>query len=99
MWEISRQLISQLAQVRIGHCYREANYFARQLISQLAQVRIGHCYREANYCADFLVRTGALQVSSFILYQDPPVDLLELISSDKAGMCCNRTIPELAVSL
>jgi len=72
---------------------------SRQLISQLAQVRIGYCYREANYCADFLARTGALQASGFILYQDPPVDLLELISSDKVGMYCNRTIPELAVSL
>ncbi|KAK4590598.1 hypothetical protein RGQ29_020951 [Quercus rubra] len=60
--------------------------FLIQLISQLAQVRIGHCYREANACADFLARKGALQASSFILYQDPPVDLLELISSDKLGL-------------
>ena len=71
----------------------------RQLISQLAQVRIGHCYHEANYCADFLARKGALQDCSFILYQDPPVDLLELISSDKDGMYCNRAVPELAASL
>jgi len=77
----------------------EINTFCGKSAAQLAQVQIGHCYREANYCADFLARTGALQASSFILYQDPPVDLLELISSDKVGMYCNRTIPELAVSL
>ena len=57
----------------------------------------GHCYREANACADFLARKGALQASSFILYQDPPVDLLELISSDKLGLYCNRVIPALSV--
>ena len=71
---------------------------ARQLISQLAQVWIGHCYREANACADFLARKGALQASSFILYQDPPVDLLELIISEKLGLYCNRVIPALSVS-
>ena len=70
---------------------------ARQLISQLAQVCLGHCYREANACADFLARKGALQASSFILYQDPPVDLLELISSEKLGLYCNRVIPALSV--
>lgn len=67
----------------------------RQLISQLAQVQIGHCYCEANACADFLARKGALQASSFILYQDPPVDLLELISSNKLGLYRNRAIPEV----
>lgn len=53
-----------------------------QLVSQLDQV----CYREANSCADYLARKGALHASNFILYQDPPVDLLELISSDKSGL-------------
>ena len=71
----------------------------RQLISQLPQVWIGHCYREANYCADFLARTGAMQASSFILYQDPPVGLIELIRLDKDGMCCNRVILEPAALL
>ena len=47
----------------------------RQLISQLGQVRIGHYYHEANFCANFLARKGALQDCSFIMYQDPPLDL------------------------
>ena len=61
-----------------------------------AQVRIGHCYREANYCADFLARAGAMQASDFILYQDPPVGLIELLRFDKDGMFCNRVIPDPA---
>ena len=62
----------------------------RQLISQFGQVRIGHCYREANFCADFLARKGALQDCCFCVYQDPPVDLLDLISADKESVFCNR---------
>ena len=55
-------------------------------------VQIGHCYREANSCVDFLARIGSCQNSDFILYNDPPVDLLELLSSDSAGLCCNRLV-------
>ncbi|XP_075645075.1 uncharacterized protein LOC142616073 [Castanea sativa] len=70
-----------------------------KLISQLAQVLIGHCFREANSCADYLARKGTLQDSSFIVYHDPPVDLLELIHSDKAGLFCTRVITEPSVPL
>lgn len=40
----------------------------------------------------------ALQDGSFIWYQDPPVDLVELITY-KDGMYCNRAIPDLAACL
>ena len=62
----------------------------RQLIFQFGQVRIGHCYHEANFCADFLARKGALQDCCFCVYQDPPVDLLDLISVENEGVFCNR---------
>ena len=47
----------------------------RQLISQIAQVRIDHCFREAYMCADLLARFGTKQDRTFVLYNDPPVDL------------------------
>lgn len=79
----------------------DANRFAmpliddcRQLISQIAQVRIGHCFHEANSCANLLARIGSSQDRTFILYYDLPVDLLELLSSDKAGLYYNRIITE-----
>lgn len=62
------------------------------LISQIAQVRISHCYREANICADFLARLGTKQDRSFVLYNDPLVDLWELLSSDRDGLYYSRTI-------
>uniref|UniRef100_A0A7N2MG54 AP2/ERF domain-containing protein n=1 Tax=Quercus lobata TaxID=97700 RepID=A0A7N2MG54_QUELO len=55
-----------------------------ELEGAIPHVRIGHCYREANSCGDFLARIGSCQNSDFILYNDPPVDLLDLLSSDLA---------------
>ena len=66
----------------------------RQLISQIPQVRIGHCFREANSCADFLARIGSFQNRDFILYNDPPVDLKELLSSDSVGLYCNILVSD-----
>ena len=71
----------------------------RQLISQFGQVWIGHCYREANFCADFLARKGALHDCCLCVYQEPPVDLLDLISVDKEGVFCNRAVPAIVSSL
>ena len=70
----------------------------RQQISQFGQVQIGHCYREVNFCADFLAKKGALQDFCFCVYQDPLVDLLDLISADKEGVFCSRAIPVVAGS-
>ena len=58
----------------------------------LAQVQIEHGYREANSCADRLARIGTDQENLFILYHDPPMDLLELLSSDKNGLYYSRSI-------
>ena len=64
----------------------------RQLLSQIAYVWIAHCFREANLCADFLACVGTKQDRNFVLYNDPPVDLWELLSSDKEGLYHNRSI-------
>ena len=64
----------------------------RQLISQIAQVWIVHCFCEANLCADCLARIGSVQERPFILYQDLPVDLLELLCSNRSGLYVNRTV-------
>ena len=69
----------------------------RQLISRIPQVRIGHCYREANYCVDFLAKIGSAQTREFTLFNDPLVDLEELISSYAVGMYHNRLLSELSL--
>ena len=70
----------------------------RKLISSTPQVRIGHCYREANSCADFLTKMGSAQIREFILFNDLPVDLEDLISLDAVGMYHNRLLSELSFS-
>ena len=67
----------------------------RHLISQIGQVRISHCFREANSCADFLARLGSHQDSSFVLFHDPPVGLLDLLSLDGAGLSHSRVCSDL----
>ena len=69
----------------------------RKLISRIPQVRIGRCYREANSCADFLAKMGSAQNREFILFNDPPVDLEELISLDAVGIYHNRLLSELSL--
>ena len=63
-------------------------------MSQIGQVRISHCFREANSCADFLARLGTHQDSCFVLHHDPPVDLLGMLSPDRAGVYHIRSIPD-----
>ena len=70
----------------------------RQLISQIGHVRIRHCFREANTCADFLAWLGSHQDSTFVLFHDPPVGLLDLLSSDRAGMYHSRYAFDLPCS-
>lgn len=66
----------------------------RQLISQIAQVRIVRCFCEANSCTDCLARIGSVQERPFLLYQDLPVDLLELLCSDRFGLYVNKTVAD-----
>ena len=64
----------------------------RQLIFRIPQVQIGHYYHEANSCADFLARIGSSLNRDFILYNDLPMDLQELLSADSASFYCNKLL-------
>ena len=70
----------------------------KQLKSQIGHVRIRHCFCEANTCADFLARLGSHQDSTFVLFHDPPMGLLDLLSSDRAGMYHSRYASDLPCS-
>ena len=47
-------------------------------------------------CADKLSRLGLLQSVDFVLFSNPPMDLLPLIEVDKCGLYTNRVCPEVA---
>ena len=71
----------------------------RSLMAQLPRVQIKHCFREANRCADGLARLGAKQSGDFLLFNCPPVDIIDLFNFDANGLYLNRLCPELVFSL
>ena len=66
----------------------------RQLVTSFSQHRIRQVYLEANSCADRLANLGCAQVSNFILFSSPPVDLLNVFEADSQGLYSNRLCPE-----
>lgn len=53
-------------------------------------VRIRHVYREANRVADRLANMGVEQAEAFIVYDDPPASIRELLLADVMGVTTPR---------
>jgi len=63
------------------------------LVSQIPQTRIKHYYREANRCADRLARKGVELNESLVVYDNPPLDILNVVEADIRGACLDRLCP------
>ena len=50
----------------------------RHLISLFQNVRIKHCFQQANQCADGLARMSFRLNADFLIYDSPPVDILDV---------------------
>ena len=55
-------------------------------------VQIQHCYREANKCADTLARRGALLPQDFVIFLEPPTEVLFLLSLNVSGLYSDRVV-------
>ena len=66
------------------------------LVSQIPQTKIKHCYREANRCADRLARKGAELNESLAIFDNPPLDILNVVEADIKGACLDRLCPEFS---
>ena len=62
----------------------------RQLITRFHQVRIKHCFWQANQCADGLARKSFRMIADFLIYDSPPVDILDVFEGDLNGMYSYR---------
>lgn len=62
----------------------------RQLASQIPRIRFKHYYREVNSVANRLARKGSKQNADFILFENPPVDLLAIFNYDLVGLYLSR---------
>jgi len=49
-------------------------------------VQIQHCYQEANKYADTLARRGELLPQDFVIFLEPPAEVLFLLSLDVTGV-------------
>ena len=54
----------------------------RNLLSEIPNKQIVHIYREANQCADALVKLGASNVDSFVIFLYPPPGVESIIVSN-----------------
>ena len=57
----------------------------RQLITQFQNVRIKHCFRQANQCADGLARMSFSMNVDLLIFDSPPVDVLDAFEGDLMG--------------
>ena len=64
----------------------------RNLLSEIPNKQTFHIYREANQCADALVKLGASNIDSFVIFLYPPPVVESIIVSNKASLRCNRLI-------
>ncbi|XP_030939536.1 uncharacterized protein LOC115964342 [Quercus lobata] len=63
----------------------------RKLLSCFQQIQIKHCYRQANRCADLLAKMGVEQEIDFLIFLNPPVDVLQILQDDRIGLYVNWT--------
>ena len=62
----------------------------RNLVREIPNKQITHVYRKANQCADALAKLGASNLSSFVVFLNPPPVVESIIASDRANLLCNK---------
>ena len=66
----------------------------RHLISLFQNVRIKHCLRQANQCADGLARMSFSLNADFLIFDSPPVDIIDVFKGDLSGRSFIRACTE-----
>ena len=63
----------------------------RQLITRFQNFRIKHCFRQANQCADVLARMSFSLNDDFLIFDSPPVDVIDVFEGDLIGRSFPRS--------
>ncbi|KAJ1440044.1 Ribonuclease H domain [Sesbania bispinosa] len=90
-WSDSQTTVN-LILMDVSHFHLFANLVKeiRGLLNRDWVVSINHKVCESNMCADFLAKKGAEETSSFCILQDPPDEMLALLSADALGIFYTR---------
>ena len=68
----------------------------RILITKFYQICIKHCFQQANQCADGLAKKSLRMVADLLIYDSPPMDILDILERDLNGMYFFRICPYLS---
>ena len=66
----------------------------RQLITRFQNVRIKHCFRQVNQCADDLARMSFSLNADSLIFDSPPVDIIDVFEGDLSGRSFIRSCTE-----
>ena len=68
----------------------------RILIIKFHQIPIKHCFRQTNQCADGLAKKSLRMTADLLIYDSPPVDILDVFEGDLNGMYSFRICTDLS---
>ena len=71
----------------------------RLLSSHFSWIEFNHCFREGNRVADTLAKMSFNQEVDCMVFNSPPVDVLNVFEDDFYGVCLNRSCPAPLVIL
>lgn len=63
---------------------------SRLLASQIPRICFRHFFCEANRCADALAHMGEFQSTNFVIFESPPVDLVNFLDFNFNGLYLNK---------
>ena len=66
----------------------------RQLLSKFHQVCFNHCFHKANQCADGLAKKSFRMSTDFLIFDSPPMDILDVFEGDLNGLYSVRICPD-----
>ena len=67
----------------------------RLLSSRFSRIKFNHCFREGNRVANSLAKISLNQEADCMVFNSPPVDVLNVFEDDLFGVCLNRSCPAL----
>ena len=65
---------------------------SRNLLQVFLNPIVKHIFREANQCAETLTKFGAMFVTFFVVFDNPPLVVENLLVFDKVELFCNRMV-------
>ena len=71
----------------------------RQLLTHFHQVHINHCFWQAIQCADGLARMSYRMTTNFLIYDSPPLNILDVFEGDLNGCILTGYVLNLVLVL